>query len=140
MFVSLPSGRCKIYFKFALKRKSACSEHFVSCKRSTQFLGQFLAHAPSRFAADFLAFYQTAAFGAERWAVRYYAPVLRYRIATRRELLPAEPDHPRASDHYYRVEIGPLESLPLPLRPTSATICPGSASMHMSRKTSSPLS
>ncbi len=74
-----------------------------------------LARLPARFAADFLAFYQTATFGAERWAVRYYAPVLRYRIATRRELLPDEPDHPRADERYYRVEIGPLESLPLPI-------------------------
>jgi hypothetical protein len=74
-----------------------------------------LSRLPARFAADFLAFYQTAAFGAERWAVRYYAPVLRYWIASRRELLPDEPDHPRADERYYRVEIGPLETLPLPL-------------------------
>jgi hypothetical protein len=74
-----------------------------------------LARLPARFAADFLAFYQTAAFGAERWAVRYYAPVLRYQIVARRELLPHEPDHPRADERYYRVEIGPLASLPLPL-------------------------
>ncbi|NNJ08763.1 hypothetical protein EKD04_000300 [Chloroflexales bacterium ZM16-3] len=74
-----------------------------------------LARLPARFAADFLAFYQTVAFGAERWAVRYYAPVLRYQIVSRRELLPSEPDHPRAEDRYYRVEIGPLEALPLPI-------------------------
>ncbi|MEI7772126.1 MAG: hypothetical protein WCI67_19180 [Chloroflexales bacterium] len=74
-----------------------------------------LARLPARFAADFLAFYLPATFGAERWAVRHYAPVLRYRIAPRRELLPAEPDHPRAGERYYRVEIGPLEPLPLPI-------------------------
>jgi hypothetical protein len=74
-----------------------------------------LARLPARFAAEYLAFYQTAAFGAERWAVRYYAPVRRYRIAARRELLPAEPEHPRADERYYRVEIGPLEALPLPV-------------------------
>jgi hypothetical protein len=74
-----------------------------------------LARLPARFAADILAFYQTAAFGAERWAVRYYAPVLRYRVARRGELLPDEPGHPRAAEPYYRVEIGPLESLPLPI-------------------------
>ncbi len=74
-----------------------------------------LARLPARFAADFLAFYQTAAFGAERWAVRYYAPVLRYRVVSRRELLPAEPNHPRADERYYRVEIGPLRALPLPV-------------------------
>lgn len=74
-----------------------------------------LAHLPQRFAAEYLAFYQTRVFAAERWAVRYYAPVLRYRVATRLELLPAEPNHPRAAEQYYRVEIGPLRSLPLPV-------------------------
>lgn len=74
-----------------------------------------LAHLPARFAADFLAFYQTAAFGVERWSVRYYAPVLRYRITLRRDLLPDEPDHPRAAERYYRVELGPLATLPLPV-------------------------
>ncbi|NTV63645.1 MAG: hypothetical protein HGA65_08930 [Oscillochloris sp.] len=74
-----------------------------------------LARLPMHFAADYLAFYQTAAFGAERWAVRYYAPVLRYRILLRRELLPDEPNHPRAVERYYRVEIGGLARLPLAL-------------------------
>jgi hypothetical protein len=74
-----------------------------------------LAHLPQRFAAEYLAFYQTAAFGAERWAVRYYAPVLRYRITTRVELLPAEPNHPRAAEQYYRIDIGPLGELPIPV-------------------------
>lgn len=74
-----------------------------------------LARAPACFAADYLAFYQTAAFGEERWSVRYYAPVLRYGIATRLELLPDEPAHPRAAERYYRIELGPLETLPLPI-------------------------
>ncbi len=77
-----------------------------------------LAHVPQRFAAEYLAFYQTRVFGAERWAVRYYAPVLHYRVVTRSELLPAEPNHPRAAERYYRVEIGPLRSLPLPVPAT----------------------
>lgn len=74
-----------------------------------------LAHLPRQLAADYLAFYQTAAFGAERWSVRWYGPVLRYSLATRRELLPDEPDHPRADARYYRVELGPLAALPLPV-------------------------
>jgi hypothetical protein len=74
-----------------------------------------LAHVPQHFAADYLAFYQTRAFADERWAIRYYAQVLRYRIATRQELLPDEAQHPRAAEHYYRVELGPLQQLPLPL-------------------------
>ncbi len=72
-----------------------------------------LARAPQRVAADYLAFYQTGVFPPEeRWTVRRLAPVHGYRIAARRELLPDEPDHPRADDRYYRVELGPLELLP----------------------------
>jgi hypothetical protein len=74
-----------------------------------------LAHLPQRFAAEYLAFYQTRVFDAERWAIRYYAPVVRYRIATRLELLPDEPNHPRAAERYYRVELGALRSLPVPV-------------------------
>lgn len=75
-----------------------------------------LDRAPRRVAADYLAFYQTAAFPTEeRWAVRWFAPVRGYRIASRRELIPAEPDHPRADALYYKVEIGALEPLPRPV-------------------------
>jgi hypothetical protein len=72
-----------------------------------------LAHAPPRMGADFLAFYQTAAFPPdERWAVRWVAPVRGYRLTTRRELLPEQAEHPRAHHRYYRVDIGPLTLLP----------------------------
>ena len=72
-------------------------------------------HAPRRLAAEYLAFYLTGAFAEERWTVRYYAPVRRYHLATRAELLPDEADHPRAQDLYYKVEIGPLQELPHPI-------------------------
>jgi very-short-patch-repair endonuclease len=71
-----------------------------------------LKRAPTRVGADYLAFYQTSVFGEERWAVNYYAPVRRYRIVSRRSLLPSEPNHPRADDLYYRIEIGSLRPLP----------------------------
>ncbi|MEF3274690.1 MAG: hypothetical protein K6356_09890 [Chloroflexus sp.] len=74
-----------------------------------------LAHAPPRLAADYLAFYQPAAFGAERWRVQRYAAVTRYRIALRRELLPEEPRHPRANELYYRIDVGPLCELDRPV-------------------------
>ena len=74
-----------------------------------------LQRAPHQVGADYLAFYQTKAFGAERWAVNYYAPVRRYQIVTRAELLPEEAGHPRADDRYYKVEIGPLQRLPHPI-------------------------
>jgi len=71
--------------------------------------------APPRLGADYLAFYQTRVFGDEKWAVNYYAPVRRYRLVRRRELLPDEADHPRADDWYYKIEIGPLQKLPHPV-------------------------
>ncbi len=72
-------------------------------------------HAPARLGAEYLAFYQTKVFGPEKWAVNYYAPVRRYRLARRVELLPDEPEHPRAREWYYKVEIGPLRKLPRPI-------------------------
>ena len=74
-----------------------------------------VARAPRQLAAAYLALYQTAAFGAERWAVRYYAPIERYRIVRRAELLPDEPAHPRANERYYRLELGALSALPVPV-------------------------
>lgn len=74
-----------------------------------------LQRAPKQVAAAYLAFYQTAAFPDERWTIRSYAPVESYRLMTRRQLLPDEPDHPRADDMYYRVALGPLRALPHPI-------------------------
>jgi hypothetical protein len=74
-----------------------------------------LASAPKTVRADWLAFYQTAAFGEGRWSVRYVAPVRGYELATRQELLWEERDHPRAMEPYFKVQLGPLELLPRPI-------------------------
>ena len=58
---------------------------------------------------EYVAFYFTAAFGERKWAIHYYARRLGHELATRRELLPHEPDHPRASDAYYKLQLGPLQ-------------------------------
>ncbi|MFZ5916571.1 MAG: hypothetical protein ACOYZ7_06545 [Chloroflexota bacterium] len=72
--------------------------------------------APPRLAAEYLAFYQTAAFGPEqRWRINYYAPVRRYRAVRRIDLLPDQADHPRAQELYFRIDIGSLELLPRPI-------------------------
>jgi very-short-patch-repair endonuclease len=68
-----------------------------------------------RWPPQWLAFYQTKVFGAERWAINYYARVLRIRTVARRELLPDDPDHPRADKLYHKIEIGPLQRLPQPI-------------------------
>jgi len=71
--------------------------------------------APRQIGAEYLAFYFTQAFSDLAWAVHHIAPVLHYNVLTRCELLPDEPDHPRAGDWYYQIEIGPIESLPRPI-------------------------
>lgn len=72
-----------------------------------------LAHAPPALGAEYLAFYQTAAFSEARWSVRYLAQVRAVSIALRRELIPNEPNHPRAGERYFRFALGPLLQLPL---------------------------
>ncbi len=74
-----------------------------------------LASAPKTLRVDWLAFFLTAAFGAERWSVRYQARVRGYELRRRGELLRDEPDHPRADDPYVRIDLGPLQELPRPI-------------------------
>jgi hypothetical protein len=74
-----------------------------------------LKTAPKTVAVDYLAFYQTARFGAEKWAINYVAPVRGHELTTRAELLRTQPDHPRAAEQYYKVQLGPLERLARPI-------------------------
>lgn len=69
------------------------------------------AHAPLPLCADALAFYQPGRFGAERWQVAWLAPVVRYGLALRRDLLPGEARHRRANEAYFVIHLGALESL-----------------------------
>jgi len=61
---------------------------------------------------DYLAFYQTGAFGEEKWRIQYVAPVRGFELTTRGELLKDEIDHPHARHEYYKVQIGSLVRLP----------------------------
>jgi hypothetical protein len=71
-----------------------------------------LKTAPKTVAVDYLAFYQTAKFGDDKWAINYVAPVRGHELTTRAQLLRTQPDHPRADEPYYKIQIGPLERLP----------------------------
>jgi hypothetical protein len=74
-----------------------------------------LQHAPDVVAAEYLAFYFTRRFGACAWHIVYYAPVLRYNLLQRRDILPDEPEHPRAEHWYYRVAVGTPQPLTRPI-------------------------
>lgn len=74
-----------------------------------------LTTAPKTIRVDWLAFYQTAVFGEERWSVRYAARVRGHELVSRAELLQDEQEHPRAREPYFKIQLGPLEMLPNPI-------------------------
>lgn len=75
-----------------------------------------LRMAPKIVDVDYLAFYQTSAFGPERkWRIESFAEVRGHELTTRGELLRSEPDHPRAQEEYYKIEIGPIRIRPRPI-------------------------
>lgn len=72
-----------------------------------------LRWAPKVIDVDYLAFYQTSAFGeADRWQIQYVAPVLGHELTTRGALLKDEVGHPRAEEEYYKIQLGELIGLP----------------------------
>jgi hypothetical protein len=72
-----------------------------------------LRRAPKVINVDALAFYQTGDFGPEhRWQIEQFAEVRGNELTTRRELFRDEPEHPRADEEYYRLALGPLQTLP----------------------------
>ena len=75
-----------------------------------------LESAPKTVRVDWLALYQTSAFPEdERWAVRYLARVLGHELLLRRELIHDEPDHPRADEPYYKLQLDKLLKLSRPI-------------------------
>jgi hypothetical protein len=74
-----------------------------------------LRTAPKVVAVDYLAFYQTSAFGARGGRIEYIAEVHGHELTTRLELLKSEPNHPRAREEYYKIQLGGLEKLKEPI-------------------------
>jgi hypothetical protein len=71
--------------------------------------------APRVLNVDYLAFYQPATFGNRKWRVEYLAPVLGHELTTRMDLICEEPDHPRAHEEYFKVQLGSLVTLSRPI-------------------------
>ena len=72
--------------------------------------------APKTVLVDWIAFYQPASFGPERWSIRVAARINGVELVQRRDLLQEEWDHPRADEPYYRVQLGLLQPLDRPKR------------------------
>lgn len=72
--------------------------------------------APKIVDVDYLAFYQTNAFGKDHhWQIEHFAEVKGHELTTRKELLRDEPDHPRANEEYYKIELGNIFRRPEPI-------------------------
>ncbi len=75
-----------------------------------------LKTAPKVIEVDYFAFYQGSKFGEQhRWQIEYFAEYRGHELTTRGELLRDEPDHPRAREEYFKVQLGPLTQLSNPI-------------------------
>ncbi|MFW5713122.1 MAG: hypothetical protein ACOCYU_00440 [Brevefilum sp.] len=75
-----------------------------------------LKSAPKVISVDYLAFYQTKAFGeAKRWQISFVAEIQGHELVRQRDLIRDEPDHPRAQEEYFKIQIGPLQRLDNPV-------------------------
>jgi hypothetical protein len=73
--------------------------------------------APKIVHVDYIAFYQPAAFGeGHAHCIETIAEVRGVELTTRKELVREEPNHPRADEEYYKIQIGPLIELGDPIR------------------------
>lgn len=68
-----------------------------------------------RWPPQWLAFYQTKAFGPEAFAINYYARIRKIRTATRQQLFPGEPPGPKSAKRYFQLFIEPLQELQRPI-------------------------
>lgn len=68
--------------------------------------------APKIIEVDYYAFYQGARFGEDhRWRIEYITEYQGHELLTRGELIRSEPDHPRAREEYYKIQLGQLTQL-----------------------------
>jgi hypothetical protein len=72
--------------------------------------------APKVVQVDYMAFYQPSSFGkGHSGRIEEYAEVLGVELTTRAELIKDEPEHPRAHEEYYKIQLGPLQKLAKPI-------------------------
>lgn len=73
--------------------------------------------------AEYIAFYLSRAFGELNGGIHYYARRTGVELVRRRDLLPDEPDHPRADALYYCLQLGELRRKDPPvLNPTRRAV------------------
>jgi hypothetical protein len=67
-------------------------------------------HAPKGIHAEYVAFYFTTKFPEDlRWAIHFYARRTGHEMVRRIDLFPDQPNHPRAQERYYKLQLAPLK-------------------------------
>jgi hypothetical protein len=75
-----------------------------------------LKSAPKVLEVDYLAFYQTGSFGKDHGGrIEHFSRLRGHELVNRRDLFRDEPNHPRANEEYFKLSLGPLETLATPL-------------------------
>ncbi len=64
---------------------------------------------------QWIAFYQTKAFGVEAHSISYYARVRHFRQLLRWQLLPKDIHNKNSHELYYQIFLEPLQRLPAPI-------------------------
>lgn len=75
-----------------------------------------LKSAPKILHPDVIAFYQTSSFPkGHKSQIECYSEVAGVELTTRAELFRDEPDHPRAHEEYFKIQLRSIERLPRPV-------------------------
>lgn len=72
-------------------------------------------YTPKGLHAEYIAFYFGRRFGDKKWAIHHFAANNGHELVQRIDLLPDEPDHPRAQEIYHKIQLGPVETLARPI-------------------------
>lgn len=73
--------------------------------------------------AEYIAFFLSKAFGERNGGIYYFADRKGIELLYRRDLIPSEPNHPRANEAYYKIQLGTVrEKKPPILNSTKRTI------------------
>ncbi len=72
---------------------------------------------------EYLAFFLSRNFGDKNGGIHYYARRTGHELVRRCDLLPDEPNHSRANDRYYKIQLGELrQKIPPVLNPTRRAV------------------
>lgn len=80
----------------------------LECARHEHWYRVPYQQAPNGIYAEYVAFFLSRAFKAQNGGIHYYARRTGVELVRRRDLLPNEPDHPRADGLYHKLQLGEL--------------------------------